>query len=129
MVLVKKCAFFINLFLVEIRVEIMFNNVLERKETFFGHKKSNLSKSQKSHFSNGVNPCFWSKNAIFFLNLFLVEIRVEMMFNNVLDRKETFSGHKKFNLSKSEKSHFSKGVNPYFWSKKTLFLLIRFWSK
>ena len=59
MVLVKKCTFFINLFLVEIRVEIMFNNVLERKETFFGHKKSNLSKSQKSHFSKGVNPCFW----------------------------------------------------------------------
>ena len=129
MVLVKKCTFFINLFLVEIRVEIMFNNVLERKETFFGHKKSNLSKSQKSHFSKGVNPCFWSKNTIFFLNLFLVEIRVEMMFNYVLDRKETFSGHKKFNLSKSQKSHFSKGVNPYFWSKNTLFLLISFWSK
>ena len=67
MVLVKKCTFFINLFLVEIRVEIMFNNVLERKETFFGHKKSNLSKSQKSHFSKGVNSYFWSKNALFLL--------------------------------------------------------------
>ena len=86
MVLVKKCTFFINLFLVEIRVEIMFNNVLERKETFFGHKKSNLSKSQKSHFSKGVNPCFWSKNAIFFINLFSVKVRLEIMFNNVVDR-------------------------------------------
>ena len=33
------------------------------------------------------------------------------MFNNVLDREETFFGHKNFSLSKSQKSHFSKGVN------------------
>ena len=43
----------------------MFNNVVERKETFFGYKKCNLSKSQKAHFSKGVNPCFWSKNVVF----------------------------------------------------------------
>ena len=90
----------------------MFNNVLERKETFFGHKKCNLPKSQKSHFSKGVNPCFWSKNVVFFLELFSVKIRPEIMFNNVLERKETFFGHKKFNLFKSQKSDFCKGVNP-----------------
>ena len=73
----------------------MFNNVLERKETFFGHKKCNLSKSQKSHFSKGVNPCFWPKNLVFFLELFSVKIRLEIMFNNVLERKETFFGPKK----------------------------------
>ena len=140
----------------------MFNHVLERKETFFGHKKFNLFKSQKSDFSKGVNPCFQSKNVVFFLELFSVKIRLEIMFNNVLERKktffahkksiflspknrmllvkkcsfflelfsvkirreimfndvlerkETFLGHKKFNLSKSQKSHFSKGVNPCF---------------
>ena len=81
----------------------MFNNVLDRKETFFGHKKFSLSKSQKSHFSKGVNPCFWSKNVVFFLELFSVKIRLEIMFNNVLERKETFFGHKKFSLSKSQK--------------------------
>ena len=75
----------------------MFNNFLERKETFFGPKKCNLSKSQKSHFSKGVNPCFSSKNVLF-LNLFLVKIRPEIMFNNVIDGKETFFGHKKFSL-------------------------------
>ena len=101
----------------------MLNNVLERKETFFGHKKFNLLKSQKSHFSNGVNPCFWSKNAVFFLELFSVKITLEIMFNNVLERKETFLGHKKFSLSKSQKSHFSKGVNPCFWSKNEVFFL------
>ena len=84
----------------------MLNSVRDRKETFFGTKKCNLLKSQKSHFSKGVNPCFWSKNVVFFLELFSVKIRPEIMFNNVLERKETFLGHKKFNLFKSQKSPF-----------------------
>ena len=48
----------------------MFNNVLDRKEPFFGHKKCSLSKTQKSHFFKGVNPCFWSENVIFSLFVF-----------------------------------------------------------
>ena len=32
----------------------MFNNVLDRKETFFGHKKINLLKSQKLNFSGAL---------------------------------------------------------------------------
>ena len=73
----------------------MFNYVIDKKEIFFDHKKFNLSKSQKSDFLEGVNPCFWSKNIFFFLELFSVKIRLEIMFNNVLERKETFFGHKK----------------------------------
>ena len=65
MLLVKKSSFFLELFSVKIRREIIFNDVIERKETFLGHKKFSLSKSQKSHFSKGVNPCFWSKNEFF----------------------------------------------------------------
>ena len=82
MLLVKKGIFFLYLFSVKIRLEIMFNNVLHNKETFFGCKKFRLSKSQKSYFSKGVNPCFWSKNVIFFLYLFLVKIRLKIMFNH-----------------------------------------------
>ena len=44
----------------------MFNKVPDIKETFFGHTKFNLSKSQKLHFFKGTNSCFWSKNVIFF---------------------------------------------------------------
>ena len=44
----------------------MFNKVPDIKETFFGHTKFNLSKSQKLHFFKGANPCFWSKNVNFF---------------------------------------------------------------
>ena len=58
MLLVKNCNFFLYLFSLKIRLEIMFNNVLDRKENFFGRKNFNLSKPQKSHISKGVNPCF-----------------------------------------------------------------------
>ena len=84
----------------------MFNYVIDGKETFFGPKKCNLSTSQKSHFSKGANPCFWSKNGIFFLELFSVKITPEILLNSVRDRNETFFGPKKSNLSKSQKSHF-----------------------
>ena len=76
----------------------MFNYVIDGKETFFGHKKFNLSKSQKSHFSKGVNA-FGQKMYFFFLEVFSVKIRLEMMFNNALDTKETCFSHKKFSLS------------------------------
>ena len=101
----------------------MFNNVLDRKEAFFGHTKFNLLKSQKFNSSKGINPCFWAKNVILFY-LFSVKIRLEIMFNKVPDRKETFFGDKKFNLLKSPKAHFSKGVNPCFWSENVIFLLL-----
>ena len=129
MLFIKECNFFFFCFLVKIRPEIMFNNVIDGKETFFGKKKNNLSKSQISHFSKGVNPCFWSKNVVFCLDLFSVKIRLEIMINNVPERKETFFGPKKCNRSKSQESHFSKGVNPCFWSKNVFFFLELFRSK
>ena len=58
MLLLKNANFFIIFFLVKIRLETRFNNVLDRKETFFDYK-NNIFKSQKWHFSKGVNPCFW----------------------------------------------------------------------
>ena len=42
MILVKKYNFFLRFVSVKIRLQIMFNNVLERKETFIGPKKFNL---------------------------------------------------------------------------------------
>ena len=126
MLFVKKCSFFLQFFSVKIRLEIMFNNVLEWKETFFGHKKFNLSKSQKSHFSKGVNPCFWSKNVVFFLELFSVKIRLEIMFNNVLERKETFFGHKNVIFQSPKHRIFPKGLNHAFGQKMSFFSWVVF---
>ena len=63
----------------------MFNNVLERKETLFGHKKS-IFLSLK----NRIFPMLLVKKWILFLELFSVKIRPEIMLNSVRDRKETF---------------------------------------
>ena len=50
MLLVKNVIFFFYLFFLKIRLEIMFNNVLDRKETFFGHKKIQSFKVPKIAF-------------------------------------------------------------------------------
>ena len=127
MLLIKKCIFFFIFFRSKKRLEIMFTNVLDRNETFFGHKIFSLSKTPKSNFFKGVSPCFWSKNVIFFFIFFPRNKTTKLiMFNNVLDRKQTFYGHKQFNLWESQKSHFSKGVNPCFWSKTLIFFFLFF---
>ena len=50
MLLVKKCIFFLELFSVKIRLEIMFNYVIDGKENFFGHKKIQSFKVPKIAF-------------------------------------------------------------------------------
>ena len=84
----QKMEFFSLFVSVKIRLEIMFNNVPDRKETIFSHTKFSLSKSHKSHFFHA-----FGQKILFLLLLFSVKIRLEIMFNNVLDRKETFFGH------------------------------------
>ena len=72
----------------------MFNNVLEQKETFFGQKKS-IFFSPKNHiFPKGLTHAFGQKMYLFSC-VVSVKIRPEIMFNTVLERKETFFGPKK----------------------------------
>ena len=84
MLLVKKCQFFHYLFSLKIKLETRFNNVLGRKETFSDCKKKKIFKSQKSHFSKGVNHAFGEKMQFFYYS-FSAKIRLEIRFNNVLD--------------------------------------------
>ena len=39
------------------------------------------------------------------------------MFYDILERKHAFLGYKKKKFKKSKNWHFSKGVNPWVWSK------------
>ena len=68
-------------------------------------KKQSFSKSKKSHFSKGVNPC--KKKCQFILYLDLVKIRLKIMLKQFAEEKETFLGYKKQNFQKSKNSHFS----------------------
>ena len=53
-----------------------------------------------------------------FFQLFLLDnIGQENVFYDILERKNAFLGYKNKKFKKSKNWHFSKGVNPWFWSK------------
>ena len=62
----KNGHFFNFFFLGNIGQEKVFYVILERKNAFLGYKKKKFKKSKNCHFSNEVNPWFWSKNGHFF---------------------------------------------------------------
>ena len=51
------------------------------------------------------------------------------MFYDILERKNAFLGYKNKNLKKPKNWHFSKGVNPWFWSKNGHFSNFAFSGK
>ena len=62
-----------------------------------------------------------------FFNLFFFrQYRPENIVNDILERKNAFLGYKNKNYKKSKNWHFSKGVNPWFWSKNGHFLTFFF---
>ena len=117
MVLVQKWPFFQLFVLGNIGEENAFYDILERKNTFLRYKNKNFRKSKNQHFSKGVNPWFWSKNGHFSNFFFLGNIGQENVFYDILERKKAFLRYKNKKFKKSKNWHFSRGVNPWFWSK------------
>ena len=103
-------------FLGNIQEENTFYDILERKNAFLGYKNKKFKKSKNWDFSKGVNPWFWSKIGRF-PSFFLGNIGQENVFDDILERKNAFLGYKNKKFKKSKNWHFSKGVNPWFWSK------------
>ena len=58
-----------------------------------------------------------SKNGHFSNFFFLGNIGQENFFYDILEGKNAFLGYKNKKLKNSKNWHFSKGVNPWFWSK------------
>ena len=72
MLLVKKCQFFLHLFMVKTRQEIRFINFLDRTETISDYSRK-ISKSPNNQmFPKGL-PMLLVKKCQFFLYLFLVK--------------------------------------------------------
>ena len=69
------------------------------------------------------------KNLNFLYGLFLLKIGQEMMFGDVLDRKEAFLDNKNMYLICPKNRKFSKGVNPWFWWKIWTFFMVCFYWK
>ena len=117
MVLVQKWSFFQLFFLGKIGQENVFYDILKRKNAFLCYKNKQFKKSKNWHFSKGVNPWFWSKNCFFSNLFFLGNIGQENVFYDILERKNAFLSYKNKKIKKSKNWHFSKGINPWFWSK------------
>ena len=81
---------------------------MKKKKKPFLTMKNRIFQSPKkiAFFLEGVNPCFWPKNANFFLYLELTIKRLEIMLGDFAEKKEIFFDLKKQNCSNSKKSHF-----------------------
>ena len=122
MVLLQKWPFFQGyFFLGNIAQENVFYDILERKNALLAYKNKKFKMSKNGHFSNGVNPWFCSKNDHFSNFFFLGNIGQENVFYDILERKNAFLGYRNKNFKNSKNWHFSKGVNPWFWSKNGYF--------
>ena len=70
MPLIKKCQFFLSLFLVKTRQEIRFNNFLDTKEPFFDYKRK-ISEGPKNRiFPKGFTHAIDKKMPVFSLFVF-----------------------------------------------------------
>ena len=59
--------------------------------------------------------------AIFSSFFFLCNKGQENVFYDIVERENAFLGNKNKNFKNSKNRHFSKGVNPWFWSKNGRF--------
>ena len=109
----SKNGYFSNFyFLGNIGQENVFYDILERRNAFLAYKNKKSKKSKNWHFSEGVNPWFWSKNGHFSNFHFLSNIGQENVFYDILERKNAFLGYKNKKLKHSKNLDFCKGVNP-----------------
>ena len=76
--------------------------------------------SKMAIFPKGVTHGLCPKMAIF-RTFFVGNIGQENVFYDILERKIAFLGYKNKKFKKSKNGHFSKGVNPWFWSKNVHF--------
>ena len=106
-----------SFFFGKIGQENVFYDILQGKNAYLGYKNKKIEKSKNCHFSKGVIPWFWSKNALFFNSPFLGNVGQENFFYYILERKNAFLGYKYNKSIKSKNCHFSKGVKLYFWCK------------
>ena len=115
MVLVQNWPFF-HFFLGKYRQGKCILRYSGTKNTFLGYKIQKFIKSKNWHFSKRDNTWFSSKNG-HFPTFFFRHYRPGKCLLLYSRTKNTFLGYKNIKFKKSKNWHFSKGVNPWFWSK------------
>ena len=117
----KKSKFSIGIFFGQIKPEIIVFWYSWWKRMFLDQKSEIFKKSEKSTFSKGVSSWFLWKNRMFSHWYFLGKLSQKRFFFDILDGRECFLDQKSEIFKKSEKSKFSKGVGPCFFSKIWIF--------
>ena len=121
MVLVQKWPFFQLFFLSNIDQENVFYNILEHKMPVQAIK-TRRSKSRKFDiFLKGLTHGLGPKMAFFPTFFFLKQYKPGKFLYDIVERKNAFLGYKNKKFKQIKNSHFSKVVNPWFWSKNGLF--------
>ena len=100
-------------------------DVLDRKETFYDYKTTILQGLKNGIFPKGLTHAFGQKMQFFSWFVFRQK-RLEIRFNDVLDRKETFLDYKNNSFSTTQKWHFPKGLTTAFGQKMQFFSLFVF---
>ena len=121
MLLDQKWRIFQLFFLRNIGQKIIFYYILDRKNEFLGYKNKKLKKSKNWDFSRGATHSFGPKNGHFSNFVFSGNIGQANVFYDILERKNDFLSYKNKKFKRSKNWHFSKKVNPWFWSKNSLF--------
>ena len=103
-------------FLGNIGQKNFFYDILEGTNAFLSYKNKKFKKSKNCLFSKGLTHGL-SQKWPFFQLYFLGKIGHENVFNDILEPKNAFLSYQNEKFKKSKNSHFSKGVNPWFWSK------------
>ena len=115
----SKNGHFPNIFLGDRGHENVFYEFVERKNAFLGYKNKKFKSRKIDIFPNWhfLTHGFVPKMAFFANFYFLGHVGQENVFYEILERKNAFLGCKNNKFKKSKNWHFSKGVNPWFWSK------------
>ena len=92
--------------------------IFQNGKAFFQNIKTGTSKRRKNNiFSKGLTHGFGPKMGIFPAFFYLGNKRQKNIFYDILERKNVFLEYKNKKFKKTKKLHFSKRVNPWFWSK------------
>ena len=109
-----------------IQARKIFFTIFQNVKTPFQPIKTRSLKSRKIEiFPKRLTHGFNQKMTIFPF-FFLRNIGQENVFYSILERKNTFLASKKKMFKKSKNCDFSKGDNPWFWSKNGHFFMSSF---
>ena len=117
MVLVERWPFFQLFFRGNKGQENVFYDILERKNAFLVCTNKKFKNSKNWHFFKGIKPWFRSKKWPDFQRFYLREKWPGKCLLGYSRTKKRLSRLQKQQVQKSKNWHFSKGVNPWLWSK------------